>query len=132
VLLELLREGGVDPGGHEAARLALSRILELAGDAGLGDQQIVDLALLEILPELAVRQRLGLLRLLKDGLEHQHAEHGDDDVPGVEMGLLVHHRFLPHATGVAGRAARQARARPPGAAPLSRPGRGQAGVMSPG
>ena len=90
VLLELLREGGVDPGGHEAARLALSRILDLAGDAGLGDQQIVDLALLEILPELAVRQRLGLLRLLKDRLEQQHAEHGDDDVPGVEIGLLVH------------------------------------------
>ena len=73
VLLELLRERGVDPGGDEAVRLARRRLLDRAGDPALGDRQLVDLALLEKLPELAVGQIFGLARLLKDRLHDRIA-----------------------------------------------------------
>ena len=91
VLFELAREVEIDPRGHEAAGLALGRLLDLADDAALGDQQIVDLALLEVVEELAVGQRLGLARLLDDRLHDQDRQHRDQDIPGVEVALLVHH-----------------------------------------
>src|SRR5690606_30504534 len=90
VLLEFLRELGVHPGGHELAGLARLRILDLAADPRLGNQQLVDPALLEIGAELTVGQILGLLRLLEDRLENQDAEDGEEDVPGIEVGFLVH------------------------------------------
>ena len=56
MLLELLGEARVDPGGDEAVGLARRGILDRADDPALGDRQLVDLAALEELPELAVGQ----------------------------------------------------------------------------
>ena len=75
-------------------RLAAFRGLELAGDALVGDQHLVDAVLGEQLLELAVGHHFDGLRPLPPLLQRQHGDQRKQQVGKVELGAPFHGAIL--------------------------------------
>ncbi len=90
ILRQLLCQLRVHPRSHEARALVRARSLVRSLDDVIRDRNILDLAVLEVLLELAVRNGLDLGRGDIDVTQPQHAEYGEDDVPEVEPRLPFH------------------------------------------
>ena len=84
ILLELFGKARLQAGGDETGRLAFLRVPDLADDSTLGDHQLVEAAVLQILLKLAIGERYGLRRLLENSLQDQPAEHSSNDIPKIE------------------------------------------------
>ena len=103
VLLQLLREIGVDAGRREPGLAARQGLLESALDEPVGDADLGHLPGPEQFLKLAVGNRRDLLRHADEVLDQQDAEDSGDPVPGVEALCLVHD--APSRTSSAGKPA---------------------------
>jgi hypothetical protein len=93
VLGKLVRKRRINPGGDEEVA-AIQRLFELALDVILADRDLVDLAVLEKLLELAVRKRFDLPAFDPPVLDEEDRENREDHIPEVKLNLFVHKLHL--------------------------------------
>jgi hypothetical protein len=101
ILLQFAGNVRIDARGHELGGFAGFGALDGAVDVLIGDDDVIDLAVLEVGLELAVGDRLDLLVLLPKRLQQQDPQHGRQRIPEVVLDLLIHASSLA-MSGAAG------------------------------
>src|ERR1700756_2292825 len=90
VLVQTLYEVRIHASSNEILEPVGLRLFERAADIVRGNRDLFDLVLIEQCLEAAVRDRRQLGALQVEILNEKHAEHGGDDVPEVDVDLLIY------------------------------------------
>ena len=90
VLIQIFGKARGDAACDEILQPIGLRFLQLALNIILGDRDLGDLVLLQQRLKLAVWDRCVPCALEVETLDEQHAEHRRDDVPEVDVSLIVH------------------------------------------
>ena len=94
ILLQVLGQLRLDAVTDEASLPAGQRLLEGAFDTSLGDRQLVDAPILEVLLELAVGDRRHFLLCRQQVLNAEKRQDGDKPVTHVKLSLFFHPSLL--------------------------------------
>ena len=86
---QVLRQFGLDAGRDETVTAIRQRLLIRPLNRVARDRDFLDAAVFQLLLELAVGNRLHLPRGDPDLAEPQDADHRDDQVPDIEVNLLL-------------------------------------------
>ena len=90
VFREILGERRIDSERYEAGLTVFLRLFVVAEDPGLGHRDLGNLPVLQLLLELSVGNRLDRLPLRPHLLEEQQRQKRDDEIPKVDLELLIH------------------------------------------